>query len=369
MARLEDVRFDACSLVTTDLTAAQLTRVVFSGSNCAATDFTNVRCEDVDLRGARLEGIRGVGSLRGATIGRDHLVPLALDLAIASGLLVRDEEPDRARAIGSAAMEIVAALFVEGIEFRQVEGPSTRIDITGAFFSTAVEPYPASLTPHLVVLVRSPENTDGNGTLETVFVRETSGEEIGRNKQPFFVEPGQVRVPARARRARVPRTRHGRGPLHHPRERLRGHGSAHDACRSREGTRRRTRSSTRPSRVEGGSVDLVNRYAAALSLHPLPVEAVGEVAGEILERFDGERPDLLVCFASPHHVGAFEDIAGGLRKLLEPEAMLGATAVAIAGGGREIEDGPALSVFAAGFGAGRVDTLLARRRCRPRTAS
>ena len=93
MARLEDVRFDACSLVTTDLTAAQLTRVVFSGSNCAATDFTNVRCEDVDLRGARLEGIRGVGSLRGATIGRDHLVPLALDLAIASGLLVRDEEP------------------------------------------------------------------------------------------------------------------------------------------------------------------------------------------------------------------------------------------------------------------------------------
>ena len=88
-------------------------------------------------------------------------------------------------------MEIVAALFVEGIEFRQVEGPSTRIDITGAFFSTAVESYPASLTPHLVVLVRSPANTDGNGTLETVFVRESSGEEIGRNKQPFFVEPGK----------------------------------------------------------------------------------------------------------------------------------------------------------------------------------
>ena len=88
-------------------------------------------------------------------------------------------------------MEIVAALFVEGIEFRQVEGPSTRIDITGAFFSTAVESYPANLTPHLVVLVRSPANTDGNGTLETVFVRESSGEEIGRNKQPFFVEPGK----------------------------------------------------------------------------------------------------------------------------------------------------------------------------------
>jgi small ligand-binding sensory domain FIST len=105
-------------------------------------------------------------------------------------------------------------------------------------------------------------------------------------------------------------------------------------------------------------VDLVNRYAAALSLHPTPVEAVGEVAGEILERFDGDRPDLLVCFASPHHVGAFEDIAHGLRKLLEPDAMIGATAVAIAGGGREIEDGPALSVFAASFGAGRIDPLV-----------
>jgi hypothetical protein len=88
-------------------------------------------------------------------------------------------------------MEIVAALFVEGIEFRQVEGPSTRIDMTGAFFSTAVEAYPATLTPHLVVLVRSPTLADGNGTLETVFVRETTGEEIGRNKQPFFVEPGK----------------------------------------------------------------------------------------------------------------------------------------------------------------------------------
>jgi small ligand-binding sensory domain FIST len=96
----------------------------------------------------------------------------------------------------------------------------------------------------------------------------------------------------------------------------------------------------------------VNRYAAALSQHPTPVEAAGEVAGEILERFDGGRADLLVCFASPHHVGAFEDIANGLRKLLEPEAMIGCTAVAIAGGTQEVEDSPALSVFAASFGAG-----------------
>lgn len=87
-------------------------------------------------------------------------------------------------------MEIVAALFVEGIDFRQVAGPATRIDITGAFFSTTVPSYPAQLTPHLVVLVRAPKASDGNATLETVFVRE-SGEEVGRNRQAFFVEPGK----------------------------------------------------------------------------------------------------------------------------------------------------------------------------------
>ncbi|MDZ4826733.1 MAG: hypothetical protein SGJ13_09785 [Actinomycetota bacterium] len=87
-------------------------------------------------------------------------------------------------------MEIVAALFVESINFRQVEGPSTRIDITGAFFSTAVAEYPTQLTPHLVVLVRAPAGGEGNGTLEVVFVRE-DGEEIGRSTQSFFVEPGK----------------------------------------------------------------------------------------------------------------------------------------------------------------------------------
>src|SRR5205085_11969162 len=83
-----------------------------------------------------------------------------------------------------------AALFVENIDFRQVAGPSTRIDITGVFFSTTVPGYPAQLTPHLVVLVRAPADTDGNGTLETVFVL-ADGSEVGRNAQSFFVEPGK----------------------------------------------------------------------------------------------------------------------------------------------------------------------------------
>jgi small ligand-binding sensory domain FIST len=101
----------------------------------------------------------------------------------------------------------------------------------------------------------------------------------------------------------------------------------------------------------------MNTYSAALSLHPVPVEAVGAVAGEVLERFDGERPDLLVCFASPHHVGAFDDIASGLYHLLEPEAFVGVTAGAVAATGREVEDEPALSIFAARFGGGHANAF------------
>jgi hypothetical protein len=84
----------------------------------------------------------------------------------------------------------VAALFVENINFREVEGPSTRIDLTGVFFSQKVDALPATVAPHLVVLVRSPRDSTGHATLETVFVRE-DGTEAGRNVQPFDVEPGK----------------------------------------------------------------------------------------------------------------------------------------------------------------------------------
>jgi small ligand-binding sensory domain FIST len=89
------------------------------------------------------------------------------------------------------------------------------------------------------------------------------------------------------------------------------------------------------------------RFAAALSQHPVASHAVGEVAGEILEAFGGDDPDLVVCFASPHFVGTMDDVAFALGNLLGPRVLMGATAVSIIGGAHEVEDGPALSVFAA----------------------
>jgi len=91
----------------------------------------------------------------------------------------------------------------------------------------------------------------------------------------------------------------------------------------------------------------MNRYAAALSQHPIPAHAVGEVAGSVLEQLDGEPPDLVVYFVSPHFVGALDDMNAALRRLLEPGALIGMTTATAIGGAVEAEAVPALSVWAA----------------------
>ena len=87
-------------------------------------------------------------------------------------------------------MDIVACVFIENIELRQVPGPSTRIDLTGVHFSLAApSPVPVTIEPHLVVLVRCAPDETGTGALETVYVRD--GEQVARNVQPLQVEPGK----------------------------------------------------------------------------------------------------------------------------------------------------------------------------------
>jgi uncharacterized protein YjbI with pentapeptide repeats len=93
MAQLSDVQFERCGLTTVDFTAGRLERVTFAGSDCSGADFTKVHCDEVDLRDTRLDGLRGIGSLRGAIVNRAQIVPIALDLALAVGLVVR-EDPD-----------------------------------------------------------------------------------------------------------------------------------------------------------------------------------------------------------------------------------------------------------------------------------
>jgi hypothetical protein len=86
-------------------------------------------------------------------------------------------------------MQILSALFVEGFDFQQVEGPSTRIDLRGIYFSTAVASYPVTLEPHLIVLIRCGAAESGSDALEVTFIRD--GEEVARNRQPVMIEPGK----------------------------------------------------------------------------------------------------------------------------------------------------------------------------------
>lgn len=91
-------------------------------------------------------------------------------------------------------------------------------------------------------------------------------------------------------------------------------------------------------------------FAASLSLHPDPAAATGEVVGQVLEQI-GPGPDLAVLFCSPHHLDAVADIAGAVRALVEPGVLIGSTAVAVVGGAQEIEDEPAVSLWAARLAA------------------
>lgn len=90
-------------------------------------------------------------------------------------------------------------------------------------------------------------------------------------------------------------------------------------------------------------------FAAALSEHPVPATAVGEVAGEVLERL-GPAADLAVVFVTPPHAGALEDIAAAVADILRPVTLLGCAAVSVVGTAREVEQEPAVSLWAGRFG-------------------
>jgi small ligand-binding sensory domain FIST len=89
-------------------------------------------------------------------------------------------------------------------------------------------------------------------------------------------------------------------------------------------------------------------FAAGLSEHPVTAAAVGEVAGQVLERLgpSGQPPDLAVLFVTASHAGALEDAAAAVRAVLRPGALLGCAAESVVGGGREVEDQPAVSLWA-----------------------
>ncbi|MDQ6910814.1 MAG: hypothetical protein M3Z84_08560, partial [Actinomycetota bacterium] len=88
-------------------------------------------------------------------------------------------------------------------------------------------------------------------------------------------------------------------------------------------------------------------FAAALSEHPVTADAVGEVVGEVVERLSATTPpDLALLFVTPAHLGGVGEAVRALRATLAPHTLLGCAAVSVVGGGREVERGPGLSLWA-----------------------
>ncbi|MEO7557351.1 MAG: FIST N-terminal domain-containing protein [Acidimicrobiales bacterium] len=90
-------------------------------------------------------------------------------------------------------------------------------------------------------------------------------------------------------------------------------------------------------------------YGAAMSEHPLATHATGEVIGQVLEAV-GPAPDLAVLFVTAAHTGALAEMAETVRKLLQPTTLLAVTAVSVLAGGREVEEQPAVSLWAGNVG-------------------
>ncbi len=90
-------------------------------------------------------------------------------------------------------------------------------------------------------------------------------------------------------------------------------------------------------------------FAAALSEHPVPAYATGEVCGQVLEAV-GSHPDLAIVFTTLAHAGALEDVIATIGEVLSPSVLIGAAAESVIGTGREVEGGPAISLWAARFG-------------------
>jgi small ligand-binding sensory domain FIST len=93
-------------------------------------------------------------------------------------------------------------------------------------------------------------------------------------------------------------------------------------------------------------------FASALSRHPVTTQALGEAVGAVLERV-GERPDLVVVTVTRPHAGALEDVVATVDAVLHPLGLLGCAAESVVGEGSEVEELPAVSVW-----AGRVGPLL-----------
>jgi len=97
------------------------------------------------------------------------------------------------------------------------------------------------------------------------------------------------------------------------------------------------------------------RIGSALSTNPDSLAAVEDALGRALASLDGEAPQLTILFYSVHHLPAIDQIAAAAAKAVAPGTLLGCTAQAVVGDGKEVEQGPALSAWTANLGGATIE--------------
>ncbi|MGA9876561.1 MAG: pentapeptide repeat-containing protein [Solirubrobacteraceae bacterium] len=90
LSTVQDVVFLGCSLRGADFYGANLRSVRFEKCDLCEIDFGHATLEMVDLRTSTLTDIRGIGSLKGATVDGSQLIDLALSLAVELGIQVEN---------------------------------------------------------------------------------------------------------------------------------------------------------------------------------------------------------------------------------------------------------------------------------------
>ncbi len=93
------------------------------------------------------------------------------------------------------------------------------------------------------------------------------------------------------------------------------------------------------------------RFAVGLSQLPDPVDAAREACAAARAGLGpGPSATLLVMFASPGLCERAEELLSTIHAEMEPENLIGAMGEGIVGGAREVEEGPALAIWAARLG-------------------
>jgi small ligand-binding sensory domain FIST len=75
--------------------------------------------------------------------------------------------------------------------------------------------------------------------------------------------------------------------------------------------------------------------------------AVREAATRVSSGLDGREPDLVMAFVSDEHAEAYDRVPELVARELPHRVLVGCSAGSVIGGGREVEDQPALSLIAA----------------------